>query len=176
MKLQITVRNLEHLDRMIREEVRKRVEKLETYYDQIMSCRVVVEAPHHHHHEGVLYNVVIEIRVPGAEFVVKHQPSEEIDVSIRNAFDAARCRLEDYARQHRGAVKHHEGLPHGEITALLSDKGYGFLTTPDGMEIYFHEHSVINCDFEHLKVGMKVRFAEEQGEKGPQASTVTVMD
>lgn len=43
-------------------------------------------------------------------------------------------------------------------------------------EIYFHEHSVLNCDFKQLKVGIEVRFVEEQGEKGPQASTVTVIE
>lgn len=175
LPLQITARNLDLSD-VTREEIRKKVEKLDTYYDQIMHCRVVVEAPHRHHHEGVLYNVRIDMTVPGAELVIKRQPREDLDVAIRDAFDAARRQLEDFARRHRGAVKHHEEVPPAHISTLFLDKGYGFLTTADGHEIYFHEHSVINRDFKHLQVGMKVRFVEEEGEKGPQASTVTVMD
>jgi cold shock CspA family protein len=123
-----------------------------------------------------LYNVRIDMTVPGAELVIKREPNEDLDVAIRDAFDAARRQLEDFARRHRGAVKHHEELPHARISALFPDKSYGFLTTSDGREIYFHEHSVINCDFKHLQVGMEVHFTEERGEKGPQASTLTVID
>lgn len=53
--------------------------------------------------------------------------------------------------------------------------GYGFIITPDDREIYFHENSIINRDFKSLKEGMEVRFVEEKGEKGPQASSVTVI-
>jgi ribosomal subunit interface protein len=175
LPLQITARNLD-LSKVTREEIHKRAEKLDAYYDQIMHCRVIVEVPHRHHREGVLYNVRIDMTVPGAELVVKREPNEDLNVAIRDAFDAARRQLEDFARQHRGAVKHHEEVLHARISALFPDKGYGFLTTQDGREIYFHEHSVINRDFKHLRVGMEVRFAEEQGEKGPQASTVTVIE
>jgi cold shock CspA family protein len=107
---------------------------------------------------------------------VERELAEDLEIAIRDAFDAARRKLEDFARRQRGTVKHHEELPHAHISALFPDKGYGFLTTLDNREIYFHEHSVLNYDFKHLKVGMKVRFVEEQGVKGPQASTVTVIE
>lgn len=90
MKLQITIRNLKQFSKSIREKLHEKVEWLETFCDQIMTCRVVVDAPHLHHHEGVLYNVLIELRVPGAELLVKRQPREDIDVAIWDAFDAAR--------------------------------------------------------------------------------------
>jgi cold shock CspA family protein len=73
-------------------------------------------------------------------------------------------------------VKQHEALSRARISALFLDGGYGFLATSDNREIYFHEHSVVNRDFRHLKVGMEVRFAEEEGEKGLQASAVTVIE
>ncbi|HHT9123278.1 MAG TPA: cold-shock protein, partial [Candidatus Wunengus sp. YC63] len=96
-------------------------------------------------------------------------------VSIRDAFHDARRKLEDFARRQRGDVKHHEEPTHARISALFPDKGYGFLTTPDGREVYFHEHSVLNRKFKQLEIGIEVRFAEEMGEKGPQASSVTVV-
>ena len=77
--------------------------------------------------------------------------------------------------QQRFDVKHHEGPPQAQITSIFQDKGYGFLTTGEGLEVYFHENSVVNKEFNKLKVGMKVRFAEEMGVKGPQASSVTII-
>jgi cold shock CspA family protein len=49
---------------------------------------------------------------------------------------------------------------------------FGFLETGDGQEIYFHRNSVLNDGFAKLGVGSRVTFAEEQGDKGPQATTV----
>jgi cold shock CspA family protein len=62
------------------------------------------------------------------------------------------------------------------ITRLVYDRGYGFFRTPDGREIYFHRHSVLNGHFARLSVGMLVRFAEEDGDDGIQARTVQVID
>ena len=60
------------------------------------------------------------------------------------------------------------------ITKLFQDRGYGFLESEDGREIYFHKNSVLDGRFEKLQIGAKVRYAEEDGDKGPQASTVHV--
>ncbi len=171
--LQITARNFELTD-LIREQIREKVEKLDSFYSDIMRCRVVVEVPHRHKHKGILYDIHIYMTVPGGEIVVKRESNEDIYVAIRDAFDAARRKLEDYSRKQRGDVKQREEIPYARVSSIFSDKGYGFLTTSDGREIYFHENSVLNSDFKHLKVGTEVHFAEEQGEKGPQASTVRV--
>ncbi|MBI3757738.1 MAG: HPF/RaiA family ribosome-associated protein [Deltaproteobacteria bacterium] len=159
----------------LEEEIREKAAKLDSYYDGIMRCRVVIEAPVGHHRRGGPYNVRIDLTVSGGELVVNRQNNEELPVSIRDAFDAMRRRLEDYARHQRGAVKiHEEPLLQGRISKLIPREGYGFLTTPDGREIYFHRNSVLDPGFDKLDVGTEVRFAEEQGEKGPQASTVHI--
>ena len=174
LPLQVTARDIELTD-AIKTEIAERAEKLDKFYDRIMRCKVMVECPKRHQNDGKLYNLRIVIKVPGAELTVKRELNKDLYVAIRDAFDAARRKLEDYAREQRGIVKHHEEPPRGRISALFTEKGYGFLTTPDGLEVYFHKNSVLNKDFEKLKVGTEVRFAEEQGEKGPQASTVTVL-
>lgn len=174
LELQITARNFELTDPM-RENIHERAEKLDNVYEHIMRCRVVVEVPHRHKHKGILYNVHIYMTVPGGELAIKREPNEDIYVAIRDSFDAARRQLEDYARKQRGDTKRHEETPHARISALFSDKGYGFLSTSDGREIYFHENSVLNDNFKHLQIGTEVHFSEEQGEKGPQASTVRVI-
>jgi len=172
--LQITSRNVD-MSEAIEMKIRTEAGKLDKIHDRIMRCRVVVESPHRHHHQGRLYSINIYMTLPGSEVVVKRAPHEDLYVSIRDSFNAARRKLEDFSRRQRGDVKHHEEAPHGSITALFPEKGYGFLTTSDNMNIYFHKHSVINLDFNHLKVGMKVRYTEAEGEKGPQASTVAVV-
>lgn len=172
--LQLTGRNLELTD-AIKAEITEKAEKLENFCDQIMRCRVVVESPHRHSREGKLYNVNIDLKVPGSEIVVKREPNEDLYVAIRDSFNAAKRRLEEFLEQQRREVKQHEESPQGKITSLFPDKGYGFVTKPDGSEVFFHQNSVLNREFTKLKVGMKVRFSEEQGAKGPQASSLTVV-
>src|SRR3989304_5428880 len=91
-----------------------------------------------------------------------------------DVFRAARRRLEDYERRHSGRVKAHEPTPRGRIARLIPAKGCAFIETPDGREIYFHRNSLLNADFDRLEVGDLVRYHEEAGEMGPQASTVHV--
>lgn len=179
LPLQVVFHDLEPSP-AIEAKIRERAEKLDLYYDQIMSCRVVVEAPHKHHHKGKLYHVRIGVTVPDEELVVSRDPGqhhahEDVYVAIRDSFDAIRRQLEDYARRRRGKVKHHETPPHGRIAQLFPEKGYGKIETPDGRLIYFHQNSVLDAEFSKLDIGIEVRFVEEMGEKGPQASTVYVV-
>jgi len=172
--LQITARDIDLTD-AIRTDITEKAAKLDSFCDRIMRCRVVIESPRRHQHEGKLYSVHIYMTVPGTELMVKRELNKDLYVALRDAFRDARRKLEDFVREQRGDVKCHEELPHAVISSLFSDKGYGFITTPDGLDIYFHANSVINEDFSKLKVGMNVRFVKEAGDKGPQASTVTVL-
>jgi len=58
------------------------------------------------------------------------------------------------------------------VVKIFPGEGYGFLEDDEGREIYFHRNSVLDGAFQRLEVGSEVRFAEEAGEKGPQASSV----
>jgi cold shock CspA family protein len=156
--------------------VRAHVDELETFFEGIVTCRVSIEAPHRHHHQGRLYRVHIEIGVPGEQIVIDRSPDEHAAhadpyVAVRDAFRAARRKLEDYARRLRGDVKSHAGPPHGRVAHLEPDLEYGRIASDDGREIYFHRNSVPG-GIERLAVGSEVRFHEVQGNKGPQASTV----
>jgi ribosomal subunit interface protein len=175
--LQITTRNIE-LSEPLKDDLKRRAEKLDTFFPRITRCRITVEVPHRYKKQelnAVEYNINIDITVPGKEIVIKNRPSKDLDIAIREAFDAARRKLEDYATKLRGDVKYHEEPPHGVVTSIFPDEGYGFLSaTEDGHEIYFHENSVLDKKFRHLKAGSFVRYKEEMGEKGPQASTVVI--
>ncbi len=178
LPLQIVFRNLEPSN-AIEARVRERAEKLDHFFEEIMSCRVIVEAHHRHHHKGNLYHVRVDLKVPDAEIVAGREPSEhhaheDVYVAIRDTFDATRRQLEEYVRTRRGRVKAHEVPPHGRIVELFPDEDYGKIETPDGKRVYFHRNSVVDADFGKLEVGDEVRFVEEMGELGPQASTVHV--
>jgi cold shock CspA family protein len=195
LPIQITFRNTEPSER-VEAMVRKEAAKLEKFYPRIMSCRVSIEVPEHRRRFGGLHHVRIDLGLPGGELVIKNQPSlrgsipeedgktakhleigaphKHMEVAIRDAFRSARRQLEDYARAQRGAVKTHEDN-RAEIVEIHPKQGYGLLETPDGRQIYFHRNSVLHGSFGRMKVGSRVAFAEEQGEHGPQASTVRMV-
>lgn len=106
--LQITLRGMDHSE-ALEAHIQEKAAKLETFFDQIISCRVVVEVPHQHKHQGKTFNVKIDIGVPNKELVVNRESHEDVYVALRDGFDAARRQLEDYASRLRGEVKNHEG-------------------------------------------------------------------
>lgn len=176
LPIQVTFRNMEHSD-FIEAEVRKRAARLDRFADRIMSCRVVVEAPHQRHNKGKLYDVRIGMTLPGREIAVtrsgpQDHAHEDVHVAIRDAFRAATRQLEDHVRERRGQTKTHETPLHGKVIKIFPD--YGFIETSDGHEIYFHQNSVVVGEFEKLNPDDEVRLviAYDESAEGPQASTV----
>ena len=194
---QVTFRGLAH-DDAVEHDIREHVTWLEQFYAGIVRCRVLIEVPHRHRHDGRHFHVRIDLTVPGgAPIVVSHEPSlhgrmkdvedethhkddetervhRSVAVAIHDAFDAARRRLEDFAREERGTVKAHDVRTHGEVVDLSIVDGFGFIQAGE-QRIYFNRASVLDDAFDRLTVGASVAFVEEKGEQGPQASTVRVL-
>ncbi len=80
--------------------------------------------------------------------------------------------LKEHSRALQGEVKQDVKPDRGTVNSLFPKEGYGFIQTRDGRDIYFHRNSVLDGAFDRLSPGAEVRFSEEEGEKGPQASTV----
>lgn len=122
MPVHVTFRDLATND-TLEALIRERAEALPHTYKRLVNCRVLVEVPHRHHRSGNRYQVRIELTVPGDTLVVSHYPSIDLAVKrggttpsksderdaddrdaaivIREAFDIARRRLQDFAeRQH----------------------------------------------------------------------------
>src|SRR6185369_7136093 len=167
--LQIDFRDMD-ASPAIEARVREKAARLDRFLDRIVGCRVTIEEKNRHQRKGKLYNVRIDISMPGPDVHVGHvgpqdHAHEDVYVAIRDAFDAATRQLEDHVRRMRGDVKTHEAPAHGKVVQLLAD--HGFIRASDGAEIYFHRNSVAEAPFEDLQVGSEVRFvvAENEGEK-----------
>jgi ribosomal subunit interface protein len=178
--VEVSFRHMAQSD-AIEEEVRRKAEKLDRFYPRITGCRVVVEASNRRTStKAMLYRVRVEVIVPGGEIVAERQPShqplhDDIHVAIRDAFDSMKRELQDYADKQRGDVKVHELPPRGRVVRIFPDRGYGFLESDDGYEVYFHHNAVVDGAFGKLAVGDEVRFEEDEGEQGPQATSVIVV-
>jgi len=176
---QITFRDVEP-SAALETAINDKMAKLEEFYDQIIACHVMVEQPHRHHHQGRIYSVHIDITLPQGKVVVSRNPQdnhahEDFHVALRDAFDAAYRQLEDFQRRQRGDVKAHELPLHGKVVELQPKKSCGMIRTDDGHEVYFHQHSVLGHAFDRLQEGSEVRFDEEMGDKGPQATSVHLL-
>jgi CspA family cold shock protein len=60
----------------------------------------------------------------------------------------------------------------GTIKRVVRDRGFGFIRSTDGQEVFFHRNGLQQMDFDSLKEGATVEFEVEQSDKGPRASNV----
>ena len=165
----------------VRDSIVKHVKQLEERFGRITAGRVVVKGPGGHHRKGGLYEINIRLALPeGRKVIVDHiaqndERYSDLNFSINDTFKRARRQLQDQVRKLDGQVKHHEGAPVGTVVELDPLGEFGFIETDDGREIYFHRNSVLGGEFPLLAVNSRVTYAEEMGEKGPQASTVKLI-
>jgi cold shock CspA family protein/ribosome-associated translation inhibitor RaiA len=179
LPLQITFRHMEPSP-ALEARVRKLAGRLERFSSRIVRCHVIVEAPPRHSQQGGLFEVRVDLTVPDSQIATRRShpirhSHEDAYVALRDAFRATRRRLEDYERERRPPAKVRVGPPHGRVCELNPTEDFGRIETDDGRLIYFHRNSVIDRPFEQLAIGTKVRFDEERGDRGPQASTVHVV-
>lgn len=170
--LQVTIRDMPN-SAAIESLIRKRAEKLLQYYDRIMSCKVVIELPQKHKHQGKLFNVRIDVNVPGKSLVSTRKYSEDINIAIRDSFAALERQLEDHARKRQGHIKTHEETMKGHISRLIPSEGYGFIEGMDGNEYYFSLTNVAYPQFSQLVVGDFVDYIGIVENDGFQAHHVT---
>jgi cold shock CspA family protein len=165
----------------IQNAIIKHVAQLEERFGRVTAGRVVVRAPGGRHRTGGLYEINIRLALPeGREVNIDRTPQNDeryadFNFALNDAFKRARRQLQDEVRKMQGQVKSHEGPPIGTVKEIDPLGEFGFIETSDGHEIYFHRNSVLGDGFSDLSVGSRVTFAEEMGDKGPQASTVKPM-
>jgi CspA family cold shock protein len=61
----------------------------------------------------------------------------------------------------------------GTVKWFNGTKGYGFISTEQGEDVFVHYRAIVGDGYKSLDEGEKVEFEVEQGAKGPQATNVT---
>jgi len=166
----------------VEEYIAERMAHLERFAHDITRCHVTLSQEQSSQRKGNRYSVMVEVRVPlHHDLAVKkqkviHDMHTQLPAIINEAFGAIETQLKRTVARRRGDAKQNNGQPHGMVEKLFAEEGYGFIrAVEDDRQFYFHRNSVLHDDFDRLTVGTEVRFAAEQGEEGPQASSVQLV-
>ena len=160
----------------------ERVQRLERFAEGITSCHVTLTQEQASHTKGNRYSVMVEVRLPPNNDLavrkmkdIRDMPAQ-LPALINLAFGAIERQLKKAAALRREERLRADGeQPHGMVEKLFAE-GYGFIrTVDDDRQYYFHRNSVLHDDFDRLAVGTEVRFSAEEGDKGPQASSVQIV-
>ena len=182
--LESTFHNMESLD-WAEQEIRARVDDLESIYDRLTSCRVRVDQRATNNNDTIPPVVRIELGIPGRkDLVVAHEPDRlqlrfqrpDLHNAINEAFRIAERQLSEYKdrlKDHTKVLRHEAGQQNlGQVAELNPDRDYGFLLTKEGGLLYFHRNSMLNGDFDALKLRDEVYYVEDVGDTGPLATKV----
>ena len=175
MELKVESRNVE-LKKGWQIKIDEEKEKLLKHYAGfVLHLRVAIEATTHHKEGG--YEVKIVASVPNDTIVVKRK-GEPVRPLLIEAFDVLSLQLKEILRKKRKVEKNPEVPADGDQVGIIHKvsphESYGFITTFDEREIYFHENALKNSTIDDLMEGDSVLYGESFGDKGPQASWVRV--
>ena len=175
MELKVEARNVE-LKKGWQIKIDEEKEKLIRHYAGfVLHLRVAIEATSHHKEGG--YEVKLVATVPNDTVVVSRK-GEPVRPLLIEAFDVLSLQLKEIQRKKRKAKKNTEQSMEvdsvGIIQKVSPHESYGFITTVDEREIYFHENALKNIAIDDLSEGDSVLYGESRGDKGPQASWVRI--
>ena len=66
-------------------------------------------------------------------------------------------------------------MPEGQVKWFSEKKGYGFVQTDGGNDLFVHYTAIQGDGFKSLKEGQRVRFEIEETPKGPNAKSVQII-
>lgn len=172
MELKIEARNVE-LRKGWQTKIEEEKNKVVRHYAGIVQhLRVCIEATSHHKEGG--FEIKVVATIPNDTVVVARK-GEAVRALLTEAFDVLTLRLKEKARKKRKNIKTPTAADVdkvGIIRKLSPFESYGFITSIDNRDIYFHENALKNINMEQLTEGDSVLYGETVGDKGPQASWV----
>lgn len=183
---EIAFRNIEGSP-WIEEVIHEHLADLEKIFDRLTSCRIRVERRQKNERGTIPPVVRIELGIPGfSNIVVSHEPkrlqkrfqSPDIHNAISEAFRLAEKQLTEWKDKHntpnRDGGHDSQNQFSGTVSDLPDAADYGFLTTKEGGQLYFHRNSLLTGAFEDLRPGDEVLYVEEMADTGPVASKVRI--
>jgi len=173
MELEVESRNISMTPRW-KSEIETRMADLQRRFEDLVHGRVTLTKNLHHKKLANVAETLIVVTLPGRRTLTARKEDKTFEEAIRTAFEALAIALRKY-REKRGRTDVRTSpIPpfRGVICKLFPKEGYGFILKEGGGEVYFHKHALQDLTFEELDDATDVVFNIEDGEKGPQASTV----
>jgi cold shock CspA family protein len=173
MELQVEGRNLE-IRKVWQDKIDEERTRLERHHAGFVHhLRVTVEGTSSHREGG--YELRIVASIPNDTVVVKRKGDKVVSLLV-DAFNTLGLQLKEQQRKKRQLYKvqpEAAGVSgEGVVKSIFPYESYGFIVTPQGQEIYFHENALKDVSMNQLSEGDGVKFGEAQGDKGPCAAWV----
>ena len=174
MELQVEGRNLE-IRKVWQDKIDEEKARLEKHHAGfIHHIRVTIESTSSHREGG--YELRIVATIPNDTVVVKRKGDKVVSLLV-DAFNTLGLQLKEQQRKIRQSYKVQPEVAkstgvEGVIKSIFPYESYGFIVTPQGKEIYFHENALKDVSLNQLSEGDGVKFGEAQGDKGPCATWV----
>ncbi|MFZ1802963.1 MAG: HPF/RaiA family ribosome-associated protein [Nitrospira sp.] len=176
MELEIQSRNVAMTPRW-KTEIEARMDDLRRGHDDLIHGRVTLIKNRHHKKLANVAEALVVVTLPGRHTLTARKEDKTFEEAIRSAFQAISIELRKYREKRaKTEVRLPPVPPHrGVICKLFPKERYGFILKEGGGEVYFHANALQGLTFKKLEDGTDVVFGLEQGDKGPQATVVTLL-
>ena len=175
MELEIESRNVAMTPRW-KKEIEARMDDLQRGHDDLIHGRVTLTKNRHHKKLANVAEALVIVTLPGRHTLTARKENKTFEEAIRTAFDAVGIELRKYRDKRAKTEIRLSPTPshRGVISKLFPKQRYGFILKEGGGEVYFHANALQGLTFEGLDDGTEVIFGLEQGDKGPQATVITL--
>ncbi|MDX2434221.1 MAG: HPF/RaiA family ribosome-associated protein [Desulfobacterales bacterium] len=174
MELQVEARNLE-IRKVWQDKIDEEKARLDRHHAGFINhLRVTIEGTSSHKEGG--YELRLIATIPNDTVVVKRKGEKVVPLLV-DAFNTLGLQLKELQRKRRQSNKVQPEAAKGTssegvVKSIFLFESYGFIVTPQGQEIYFHENALKDIAMNQLSEGDGVKFSEAQGDKGPCATWV----
>ncbi len=175
MDLRIESRNVKMTPRW-KQEIEERMADLQEGHDDITHARVTLTKNAHHKKASKVAEALIVVTLPKRHTITARKDDKTFEEAMRAAFAALEVEVDKFRGKRASKDVRVPPVPlRGVVSKLFPDEGYGFILQDGGGEVYFHRNALHGLAFDELEDGTEVAFNVEDGEKGPQATTVNPM-
>lgn len=173
MDLEIESRNVAMTPRW-KTEIEERMHDLQRGHRDLIHGRVTLTKNRHHKKLKNVAEALVVLTLPGRHTITARKEDKTFEEAIRAAFDAVAIELRKFREKRATTEIRTPPVPpfRGVICKLFPEEGYGFILKEGGGEVYFHKNALHDISFDELEDGTEVVFNMEEGQKGPQATTV----
>lgn len=175
MDLEIESRNVTMTPRW-KTEIEARMDDLQRGHEDLIHGRVTLIKNKHHKKLANVAEALVVVTLPGRHTLTSRKEDKTFEEAIRAAFNALGIELRKYREKRARTDVRLPPVPpyRGVICKLFPKERYGFILKEGGGEVYFHANALQGLTFDRIDDGTEVVFGIEAGNKGPQATVVSL--